>query len=44
MKAWYEEARFNIFTECDVFIEDGNYLYIENEPFNYNGDYICRLY
>lgn len=45
MAAWYEDARFHIFTDCDVFIEDdGTYLYVENVAFNYNGDYTCCLY
>lgn len=44
MKAWFEEARFDIFAECDVYCEDGSYLYVENEPFNYNGDYTCCVY
>lgn len=45
MTAWYEDARFYIFTDCDVFVEnDGTYLYVENEAFNYNGDYTCCLY
>ena len=45
MAAWHEDARFYIFTDCDVFVEDdGTYLYVENEAFNYNGDYTCCLY
>lgn len=45
MAAWHEDARFYIFVDCDVFIEnDGTYLYVENEAFNYNGDYTCCLY
>lgn len=45
MTAWHEDARFYIFTDCDVFVEDnGTYLYVENEAFNYNGDYTCCLY
>lgn len=40
-KAWHEDARFHIFTDCDVFIEDGHYLYVENQAYNYNGDYVC---
>lgn len=44
MTAWHEEARFDVFCECDVFIEDGHYLYVENQPFDYNGNYICCDY
>lgn len=45
MAAWHEDARFYIFADCDVFIEDdGNYLYVENEPFDYNGNYTCCIY
>lgn len=45
MAAWHENARFYIFADCDVFIDDdGDYLYVENEAFNYNGDYTCCLY
>jgi hypothetical protein len=42
MTAWHENARFNIFTECDVYIEDDHYLYVENQAFDYYGDYVCR--
>lgn len=44
MTAWHEDARFNVFTDCDVFIEDGNYLYVENKPFGYSGRYLCHDY
>lgn len=45
MAAWYEDTRFYIFTDCDVFIEDdGTYLYVENEACDYNGDYTCCTY
>lgn len=44
MKAWHEDARFDVFGDCDVYCEDGNYLYVENEPFDYSGMYICRDY
>ena len=44
MTAWHESARFDVFCDCDVYIEDGNYLYVENQPFNYCGDYICYPY
>ena len=40
MTAWYESARFDVFCDCDVYIEDGNYIYVENQPLNYRGDYI----
>lgn len=42
--AWHDNARFRIFTECDVYMEGGNYLYVENEAFNYNGFYTCCPY
>lgn len=45
MTAWHETARFRIFTDCDVFVEDGgHYLYVENQAFNHHGDYICCEY
>ena len=45
MAAWHEDARFHIFTDCDVFIEgNGTYLYVENEAFDYYGDYTCCIY
>lgn len=44
MTAWHEDARFNVFADCDVFIEDGNYLYVENQAFDYSGRYACRDY
>lgn len=44
MAAWHEDARFNVFTDCDVFIEDGEYLYVENRAFDYSGRYACRDY
>lgn len=42
MTAWYENARFNVFCECDVFIEDDHFLWVENEAFDYDGSYVCR--
>lgn len=45
MAAWHEDARFDVFTDCDVFVESpGHYLYVENQAYNYNGDYVCREY
>lgn len=44
MTAWHETARFRIFTDIDVYCEDGNYLLVENQPFNYHGDYVCCDY
>lgn len=45
MTAWHKTARFRIFTDCDVFVEDsGRYLYVENQAFNYHGDYVCCEY
>ena len=45
MTAWHEDARFEIFgCECDVYVEGENYLYVENEVFNYYGDYTCCDY
>lgn len=32
MVMWHEDARFNIFTECDVYDEDSNYLLVKNIP------------
>lgn len=44
MTAWHETARFRIFTDIDVYCEDGNYLLVENKAFNYHGDYVCCVY
>lgn len=45
MTAWHKTARFYIFTDIDVFVEDsGRYLLVENRAFNYHGDYICCEY
>ena len=44
MTAWHENARFRIFTDVDVFIEGSNYLLVENQAFNYHGDYVCCLF
>lgn len=45
MTAWHENARFDVFAECDVFVEDsGRYLYVENKAFDYNGYYCCHCY
>lgn len=41
MTAWHEDARFDVFTKCDVYIEDGHYLYVENQAYNYDGGYNC---
>ena len=41
---WKDNARFNIFCQCDVFVEDGHYLYVESMPFNYNGMFTVREY
>lgn len=43
-KAWHKTARFDIFTDTDVYCEDGNYLLVENQAFNYYGDYVCCVY
>lgn len=45
MTAWHENARFDIFCECDVYVESpGRYLYVENTAHNYHGDYVCNEY
>mgnify|MGYP006910410493 CR=1 FL=1 len=44
MTAWYEDARFDVFADCDVFKEDGHYLYVENQAYDYNGSYVCCDY
>ena len=44
MTAWHKDARFNIFCEIDVFMEGSNYLLVENQAFNYHGDYTCCLF
>lgn len=44
MTAWHEDARFNVLSDCDVFIEDDEYLYVENRAFDYSGRYACRPY
>ena len=45
MTAWHETARFRIFADVDVFVEDsGHYLLVENQAFNYHGDYVCCEY
>ena len=45
MTDWHENARFHIFTDYDVFVEDsGHYLLVENQAFNYHGDYVCCEY
>ena len=43
-KAWHDNARFRIFSECDVYMEGSSYLYVENQPFNYYGSYVCCDY
>ena len=43
-KAWHDSARFRIFSECDVYMEGSSYLYVENQPFDYNGFYVCFDY
>lgn len=39
MTAWHEDARFYIFTDCDVFVDNnGRYLLAMNEAFDYHGN------
>ena len=45
MAAWHEDARFYIFTDCDVFVDNnGRYLLAMNEAFDYHGNYTCCSY
>lgn len=44
MTDWHENARFDVFCKCDVFIEDGHYLYVEKQPYGMYGDYACCDY
>ena len=44
MNAWHECARFDVFNKRDVFIENGHYLYVEDDAFDFNGNYVCREY
>lgn len=45
MASWHDNARFDLFTQCDVYVESpGHYLYVENVAYDYNGSYACCEY
>lgn len=44
MATWHDYARFDVFCDCDVFVEDGHYLFVENNAFDYAGNYACHDY
>lgn len=45
MTAWNECTRFDVFNDCDVYVESpGHYIYVEDRPYNYHGDYTARVY
>lgn len=44
MTIWHDDARFDVFTICDVYIEDNGYLYVEDQAFDYHGNYNVNPY